>query len=185
MLIFKLSSEYAYWVLLTHDIITYSADFSLAKYINGLICCSILFIFIKHDLRKPSSFMLYFKVLFEIVPLTIIYALANESALYYNCICLAFLFCEFLVRYQWKDINKEIHLKKIIITLIICLLLYLIVYILKYNGLPKLTALNIYNVYEIRKDFKINKYMGYILRVVMAVFIPLIIAKYICKKIGK
>ena len=186
MLLFKCALEYGYWNLLSIDKITYTFDFNYAKYINGFICCTILFWGIEHEKKKVSSFFLYMIFLLQIIPITVIYSLGNDNALYYNCVCFGFLICEFLVSVSIVEKRNIVikDLSNIVYVGLVFLLVILVFNIIKTNGKPSLTALNIYAVYELRSSgaFSINKYLGYILNWSVTVILPLIISKKLVEK---
>lgn len=181
MLIFKISMEVGFWFILCQDKVMYTADFNIYKYINGMIWCTIIFLSINHEIKRVSTFFLYFKYIFEIIPITIIFALSNESYIYYNVVCLAFLICVLIVsklNIKCFKINTKYSSYIIEKTMIVTVIVLLIYTFLK-NGLPTITALNIYDVYDLRSSgqFKISKYMGYILSWTVCVILPFFTAK--------
>lgn len=186
MLLFKASLDVSYWVELSKDTVTYSKDFSLAKYMIGLLWCFILFFGIRHTERKASSFLLYLMFLFQIVPITTIYSLGNDSSEYYNILCLSFLLCELIVGYVGERdlLIRNLFISRVMCLSFACLACLLLAVVVVKNGLPSLIALDIYKVYELRRSgsFQLGKYMNYILTWTTKVFLPTAIAVCLVKK---
>lgn len=186
MTAYKLATEWGYFFILSGDAVTYPIDFNVWKYINGWLWCVILFLGIRHERKKASVFMLYMLYISQIIPITCVYALANDSAVYYNLTCLAVLSGELLSgwtsskeRLHWNGIYSKILMGSFVIALAIMLFS-----IFKRNGLPSLTALDIYKVYELRREgvFQIGKYGNYMLSWMLGVIIPFLIAVSIEKR---
>ncbi len=182
VIVYKLATEWGYCYILSINQVTYPLDFNVWKYINGWLWCLILFFCIRHEKRKASVFMLYLLYVSQIVPITCVYALANDSAVYYNLTCFAVLNAELLL--GWTDDNVYLRRRRnwssyMVWGFNIVLLLLLLLIFLK-NGQPTLIALDIYKVYELRGSgiFKLNKYENYLLSWMTGMIIPFLIAKY-------
>ena len=187
MLLFKIACDLGYCKLLILDTATYKYDVNLIKYVNSMFWCIILFLGIRHDKRKVSTFMLYLVYLTQIIPISTIYAFSNGSAEYYNILCISFAFCELYISLMKRD-SVDIKRNPIVsfaMTVIFYLVtIFLLVYIYRANGAPSLIALDIYDVYELRSSglFYVSKYMSYVLRWVVASILPFLIAQKICDK---
>ena len=184
-IIFKITLEVGYWILVSKDHNTYIADFSILKYLVGTAWCAMLFFGISHQEKKVSSFFLYFIYLTQIIPITIIYALGNQDSIYYNVVCIAFFVCENIVGINRKKETFRPRNKTISTLMMICFfsaVVILIISIFIENGFPTLAAMDIYDVYAVRDNFQLNKYMNYILSMVTAAVIPILITKYIIEK---
>lgn len=188
MLIFKFGMEYSYMVYLHKSPQIYPLDVNPVKYIYGLVWLTVLFFFLNDGRKKVSAFMLQFFYALQMVPLTVIYSLQNESTIYYSVICFSVLLCELLVGNS-KDICLQINLekkftKKSIITFffLICFLFILNVY--RTNGLPTLKALDLYAVYELRSSglYRISKYGHYLQDMIIKVLIPILLTRFLLKK---
>lgn len=187
MILFKFASDLGYYKILSLDKTTYKLDFNLLKYINGILWCVVLFCAIRHKRRKVSTFMLYLVFLLQIIPITTIYSLGNDNPVYYNTLCFAFFLCELIVGWwpsNCKSVKRYSVSAKIILIGIVSLLLFLLVYIIIKNGLPTLMALNIYDVYELRRSdrFHIDKYMGYLMEWLVIPMLPFLLALSLSKK---
>lgn len=186
LLLSKLAMEYAYIKVLTIDKVTYPLAVNVIKYIYGIICLSIIFFLIPHGEKRPSTFLMYFFIVLNIIPMTIIYALQDESTIYYTCICIGIMLCEVLVR-KIKPIYIDIKIRyidKIFVALFIFLLVFFLLYVYRHNGLPSLIALNLYDVYELRSSgaYQLSKYMRYIQSLLTSVIIPILLAVFMTKK---
>lgn len=188
MLVFKAGMEYGYTVYLHNSPQIYPLDINMAKYLYGLIWLTVLFIFKSNGEEKVSAFILHFFYVFQMVPITIIYSLQNENTLFYNTICFSVLICELVVN-RTSDICLQFNLSKkadkkwiIAFFLIVCSLFLLNVY--KRNGLPTLTALDLYAVYELRSSglYQISKYGHYMQDIVVKVLIPILISRFLINK---
>lgn len=165
-LVYKLTLEIGFWYILQEayrETNVYNFDFSIVKYIYGLVWVLLLFALIKHDERKPSTFFLQLQYMLAIIPITVIFAFSDERVLYYTVVCMAFAFSEVLIFFF-----KDIRLPQINITskllIIGFYLITCIVYIdmIIHNGMFTLEALDIYKVYEVREKFELNKYVWYL-----------------------
>jgi len=187
MLIYKFATDIAYWYVLTVvDAVTYTADFNLFKYIAGIIVCIILFFGIDFKGKKASTFLLYLVFLLQIIPITTIYSMANDSTAYYFATCTSFFACEILVAHTnaKKLLKRKLLVSQLMLFAFAFFTALLFVAVIKGNGLPGLTALNIYKVYEMRAagTFQISKYMNYILTWATGAFLPIFLAKSILDK---
>lgn len=186
MLAYKFSMDLGYVYLSGLDSKTYPLSFNPLKYAAGLVWCVVFFLNVRHTERKASSFCLYFTFLFQIVPISSIYALKNESSIYYHTLCISFFLCELTVACIEE---RPLFRRNLIIshTMTLCFAVaatLVIIYIILKNGAPNLSLLNIYSVYDYRNSgaFKISKYMSYLMSWTMKVFLPCGMAWAISKK---
>lgn len=186
MIAYKLATECGYYYILSVNKVTYPVDFNVWKYLNGWIWCIILFLGIRHEKNKASVFMLYLLYVSQVIPITCVYAMANDSALYYNIICFAILNAELILGWTGNNVcvkRKRDWSKCMVYSFLLVLLMLLFIIWMK-NGMPTLIALNIYKVYELRGSgiFQINKYGRYLLDWMTGVIIPFLTAKYMDEK---
>ncbi len=183
--LYKLALDFAYWKITSVDTAIYQFDFNALKYINGWVGCIIIFLCIPHKKNYASTCFLYFKFLLEIIPITVLYGMANENHIFYNILIASFsavaivVNCKkFVIQTTKKSANKLIILICVIVVISLCINLY------RRNGWPTTLALNFDNVYELRGSgiFKISKYALYILRYAIFVMIPFLLTNALCKK---
>jgi len=181
MLIYKFSMDLGYLYLVRVFFYDYTLNFNPLKYAVGLLWCVLLFALIRHTEHRVSSFFLYFVFLFQIVPISTVYALNDASTAYYNVLCLSFLLCELAVGYTGERplLRRAFPVSRIMTLCYAAAAVLLVAYVVAKNGAPHLSLLNIYTVYEYRRSgvFQINKYMHYLLDWTTKVFFPLGIAK--------
>lgn len=165
ILVYKVTLELGFWYLLQKtyaDANVYQFEFNCTKYLLGMFWCILLFFMINHEERKPSTFFLQMQYVIAVIPITVIFAFSNENVIYYMVLCFAFAIAEILIR-----LVKSIRLPQSeMMTKILIISFYLItaiVYfdIIRENGMFSLEAVNIYDVYAVRSDFELNKYVGY------------------------
>lgn len=186
-LLYKVILEVSFWKVLTVDYPFYVFDFDLIKYLNGLFWVSLILTQIRYDNAVPSTFFLYFLIVLQIIPITIIYAqTAGMSPVYYNFLCTGFLICELLlgkakIKVSYLRIKRLTHY---ILPTFFIISVIIIIKIIYSNGMPSMMALNIYDVYELRRSgtFKIGKYTGYLLNSVATVCLPILMIKAINSK---
>lgn len=177
--IYKIAIDFGYDNLL-EDSLQYPHSFNLWHYIWGWICCLILFFGIRHELKKASTFFLYLVFLTNIIPITTIYAYANENSLFYSLTCAAFLLCEYLV--GWVQISNiprfSARVGKITVVTCVAAIFLMLGILYRNNGMPTLIALNIYDVYELRRSgwLQIGKFANYLFAICNQVFVPMAIA---------
>ena len=190
IVLLKVSLDYKYYSWLsTLEINVYTRDFNLIKYLNGIIWLIIIFVAINHKQRNVSTFLITLVYIMQIIPITTIYAFGNKEALCYNGIWFSFFLrilvvnnIDFGVKKKLLEPNLKYSRFIEILMMLMCFLIF--AYIVKKNGLPTLTALNIYNVYDLRASgaFSLGKYPGYVLSWVTNVIIPFFATKYILEK---
>lgn len=188
--IIKIAIEYVYY---TYNINgtspEYVVDVNAFKYLYGMCWLTVLFFGIRHDKRLPSTFIMQFFLVMQVIPLTVIYAFQNENTLYYTVVCMALFMAETVLA-MCKRCTPYFFRMKINWWIIgsIAMIIALVVYIYINNGLPTLMALNFDNVYKLRESgiYKIGKYTAYLQDIVTKVVIPVSLAgavsqrKYIC-----
>ncbi len=150
------------------------------KLIYGWMWLTGLFFMIEHGKEKASAFLLHFFFVLQMIPITVIYALKDENTVFYTAICISVLICEMMVRFmpvKMRDFQYVVSCNKCIIAVFIGLLVLFIVQTYRNNGLPTLTALNIYDVYELRRSglYHISKYGGYLQTALIKVIIPILL----------
>lgn len=183
MLLYKFSMDLGYLYLTKVFSSTFAMRFNPLKYAQSLICCVVLFTFIRHAEYKASSFFLYFIFLFQIVPISTVYAMGDYQASYYTLLCLSFFLCELVVGYigERPIFRRNFPVSRAMTLCYTAGALVLILYVVAKNGAPNLSLLNIYSVYEYRSSgaFQAGKYMKYLLSWTISVFLPFGIAKAI------
>ncbi len=175
MLLFKLSCDLGYVRLLRKDPLMYPMNFNLTKFIAGIVCCIVLYFLIDHNERKASSFLLYVFFLLQIVPITTIYAFADENSVYYFTLCAAVLICELLVRFG--DPKERVERDQITSVLMLLLFAGMTAFTLyrmiRLYGRPNAAALDLFGVYSIRENApSLGKLLSYLFKWTTAALLP-------------
>lgn len=162
---YKITLELGFWYLLQinyADLNVYQFDFNIVKYIIGMFWCILLFFLINHEARKPSTFFMQMQYVIAFIPITVIFAFSDENIIYYTVLCFAFAVAEMLIM-SVKTIKLP-QIEALTPILVICFyIITIIVYldIIIENGMFTLDAINIYDIYSVRGEFHLNKYVGY------------------------
>ncbi len=181
MLVYKFSVDLGYLYLNGLNAGNYPLSFDPLKYALGVVCCVLLFAPIRHTERRASSFLLYLVFLLQIVPISTVYALSDESTACYAVLCLSFLLCELFVGYTGERplLRRTFPVSRTMTLCYAAAAVLLVAYVVVKNGAPHLSLLNIYTVYEYRDSgaFQTSKYMQYMLDWTTKVFLPFGVAK--------
>ena len=158
---------------------------NMMKLLYGLICCTIIYFSINHDKKKVSGLLLEAIYYFQIIPITVVFWMKNENFLVYTIICIGMLLCEVIVACKSgaNEINfktKFDYWKYVLWGMVIIFMLYRL---LKY-GIPSLSALNLYSVYDLRRSgiYDLSKYWGYLQSIIINVCIPVLLTRCYIKK---
>lgn len=185
---YKFILDIGFVTVLSKVDMSYPMDFNIFKYIIGIIFVMLIFVCIDHKEKLISNFAFELHLYIGIIPLSVIYAFCNESTVYFVSTCCAFILV--IICFNLKSyvaVDNLIRIKDIKYIVFICFTLVVsivFIYIIINNGLPTLTALNIYDVYELRREnsFIQNKYIGYLYQWIIYIIIPFIIAYCLVKK---
>lgn len=178
-MIYKLGLEYGYWYVLRPYFIQtneYVFEFDLVKYILSFAIILLLFFLIDHDDGKVSTFFIDMHYVLAIIPLTVIYAFGDKDTMYYISVCICYLFAIILLRVKFGlQFPNSGTLSTCIIFMFVIITIVVYFDMILENGIPSLKVLNIFEVYNYRADFKINKYIGYMYRWQIMVINPFMI----------
>lgn len=181
LLLYMLSCFLGLWFVLCEAYpVAFPKNFSFFKLINSFFWVCILFFVIPHKKKKSSVFFLYLTFLIQIIPMATIYTVCGGRFSYFNFVCIGFFGCIILVKkvhVNTKIIPINIS-KKTSLILLTSGVIGLLASVFITNRLPSLSAINIYNVYEIRESgaFNIGKYSMYFLSMVITIIIPFLVA---------
>lgn len=182
----KFLFDYGFVKLVAFDIGTYHPCFVFSKYVIGWVFCLLLFFPINLENRKVSSFFLAMILVLQLLPITTIYAFCDGDSFFYYELCMSFLLCEIIVRYAQFDDDSFIRNKNYSNLFVFGLFIIAAIsfaYMVSVNGVPSLTALNIYNVYSLRSSSPaINKIVGYTIEWTMFVIMPIALSWSIQRK---
>ena len=184
---YKLAIDIGFRIILTNLYPIYSLNFNVYKYVLGWFCSIIIYILIEHKQKRVSTFFIYLIYLLQFIPITTIFGYKNESTIYYLFLFFGFVMCIFLVNHTHppKLIKSSVNLSRIMMFAGALLSVLFMTIVFRKNGLPSLTALNLYDVYELRRgtSFQLGHYTNeFIFPFVISVYLPILIAKTIHDK---
>lgn len=187
MAIYKIAIDLGYKIILVERYSIYTEEFNFWKYMVGCLFCVMIFLTIKHERKKASTFFLYLIFLLQIIPITTIFAFKNEAWGYYCILLMCFWLCIFLVNYTApiRKISSSFYFSKIMVGISIALVIFVLGAIILKNGAPSLIALDLFDVYELRGSgsFKLGGYLqSFLLPIVIGVILPVAVAKTINDK---
>lgn len=186
VMVYKFTLEIGFWYLLKgayERLPVYRFNFSGINFILGSACVIVIFFFLDYNNERPSMFFLKLHYLIAIVPMSVIAAFSSESLSYYFLTVLSFVLAVLIV-----ELGGKIKIPSVTITtkliIIIFYIITVIVYlgIIKENGMFTLEAVNIYKVYDVRNQFEINKYIGYMFSWQYTVINPFFIIRFLQNK---
>lgn len=153
----------------------FDVNYNLIKTVFSYLIIVIVFVL---NEKINSNFVKFYNKLFIIlmlVPISIIYSVRDFSTFVYLMFIIEFfimvygyrLLCKINFRKYIEKVDFRKYIKKINITNVTYYIFWLItIFVIaccfKYNGFPKLTALNLYNVYNVREQFYLPKYVQYL-----------------------
>ncbi len=167
----------------------YSFDFTLWKYIIGWLTTLILIYILPRQYEKTSVFFLHVIFAISQIPFASMFAYGKTSLLYFMAISTLFAITEcilnFKIEFTKLDGDSKIKLPSFSKLLVICFVASTIityVFVVLQNGLFTFDAFNLEKTYEIRANFKLNKYIGYIYYWQYIVINPFMIVRGIERK---
>ena len=175
MFLFKLACDLGYVLLLRSYTIMFPLNFNLTKFITGIVCCIVLYFLIDHSERKASSFLLYVFFLLQIVPITTVYAFADESSVFYFTLCAAVLLCELLVRFgdSKEIVERDQAASVLMLVLFAGMTLFTLYRMIRLYGRPDTAALDLFGVYSIRENApSLGKLLNYLFKWTTAALLP-------------
>lgn len=184
--VYKLFIEVGFWFLtqpVYEGLKRYHFEFDLFKWTIGTLGCLVLFLVLKHKERTPSIFFLQLMYLVMIVPMAVILGLGDGNIIFFILTCIGFIYAEFIVQSCNITINlANKYLSRLLIAGLWLSLIVVIIGIVAKNGMFTFEAINIYNVYNVRGRFQLNKYIWYMFTWQYSVIVPFFIVKYLDKK---
>ena len=100
-MIYKIGLEFGYWYILRRyyaDSVEYVFEFNIFKYILGFLIILFIFILIRHNDGRVSTFYLELHYVLAIIPITVVYAFGNKETLYYLGVCIGYILAIIIVQ---------------------------------------------------------------------------------------
>lgn len=150
--------------------------FSWFRMLFGAAWCTLAVYLIPENNHRASTFFLYLLLWLSVTPLSAVYAVCGGGLMFYCFACGGFMLCIIVVRLHRTRATEAPALFKNRWIVFGCVAVSLFVLISIYinNGLPTLTALDIYAVYELRSSdtLQMSKYIGYLLPICISALLP-------------
>ncbi|WP_326907833.1 hypothetical protein [Sedimentibacter sp. MB31-C6] len=179
LLIYKFILDFVY-VNFINKVYVYSnftIDFNNLKYMYSFILFFLIYIMLPKNNKKVSSIIILLHFMLMILPMFTIYAMKNESTIFLNMVCFCFAIeCFFVRKLPLIKVYKTKQSKYIFYAIVAVLSVYVYSSMIVANGIPSLDALNLTNVYNIRKNVNYPFLMNYLVTWQAKVINPMMIA---------
>jgi hypothetical protein len=166
LILFKAVLDLSY-IIFVNKLYAYSGFYlhlNFYKLIESWMLLWFVFIFLPHQQEKISAIGLQLLFLLMIVPILSLYGLLNGPRIY-----VYFIILSFSLTIVCTKIFPSIKITKIkgsglfLFLLLTLFIAFIYIYIIHIRGIPNLKALNLYKVYEIRKEAPHGVFlMGYL-----------------------
>ena len=201
-MIFKIIMDWSYLYLSNS---AFSYEYVLA--VDSLkLLISYMIVFVQSWLttrcKKESAFLFRLIIFFTMIPLSTVYAMRDESNIYYLLTMVTFMIVEALlfksnIRFDVGNRNsqikgiyienisysaKESQISRVVNAGVMLISLLTLLLMFRNNGLPRLDTLFLDNVYSLRATYTTTKYLGYLTSLTTYVLVPFGVASSICKK---
>ncbi len=188
MLIYKIMLDCAYPLFVPYyEYVLHTLNPNIIKLVESYLAFFILLAIIPKTANKFSYFANNIIFMLTILPMLSRYALNNEPRIYMMITLLAFAAQTLLIRHLPDFRIPSIRgIYKFAILFCIILIGYTFLMLCINNGLPSLTALNYFDVYEVRESFKGFPLSEYAISAVGNAILPFLIAiSFVQKKYTK
>ena len=195
--IYKIILDFAFIIFIQQYVIEpYKTDFNIYKYILGYIIMFVLLNIINKIKTDFNRFFIKIFYLLMFIPITTVYGAKNYSTISYILFFIEFLLIVITIvlmerlfkgnkgKKEQKE-KKEKFLKitsKIIYYGFLLNTLIVIIACIYYNGLPTLKAFNLQEVYEVRENFYLPKYINYLYTFEIKFILNFLLVLYMHKK---
>lgn len=159
-------------------------DFNILKFIVSNVYLGIIFLIMPKKSEKPSHIFLQLHLLIMIIPILSLYGMQNKPSSYTGMIVFMFILQTFIIRNSKRiRLLKIKHSKQILLVIITGISFFVYFSMLRANGLPSLSTLNFWNVYDVRWNVKYPFLMNYLVHWQAKVINPFLITlSYLNKK---
>lgn len=178
LILYKLLLDLSYIVFIhkNYEYMGFILDLNLYKYVFSLFIFVVIYYMLPKDNDKPSSIFLQLHFIIMIIPMFTIYALMNESNVFFILSMIIFS-VQYIILKLIPNI-KIVRIKEskyILYILLIGITFFVYFSMIKANGIS-LRALNILNVYDIRDGVSYPFLMTYLVTWQAKVINPFLIA---------
>lgn len=187
LLLFKFMLERLYitFVYPSFAYMGYGLDISPAKTIESYILLAVLVFITPRGDSRLSHIFLNMQLSLMIVPMLSYYGLNNGSRVFMYVVCFSYVIQVFLLKPQMNPQQvffRGSTTQRLIEYLLFFIVIITIVLSVVYNGLPGLDALRLSDVYEIRADIVLPRFLSYLSTWTAKILLPFLIAFSLVRK---
>ncbi|WP_158232221.1 hypothetical protein [Sporosarcina sp. P20a] len=164
---YKLLLDYAYlnYVSELYQYTGFIKDFNLIKFVESCVLLIPIYIFFryKNKTTNSSNIILMIFILSIIIPTSVLYGMEGTSRQFYYFTLIGFSITILLSKIPALNLKKATNIssKKLNNMLIFCTLIVAGL-LIAYEGYPTLKAFDLSNVYEIRRNVNLPKFLSYL-----------------------
>lgn len=167
----------------------FSLNFNFFKCVISYICLICLCLVLESK-KRVTTFPFEIIIFFTITPFSSVFCMANQSFLFFFLVCFTFFLVVLFstkIDFSTSKTNEQLQAipqgriialgKPNIISSIasffcVAISISAAVWMLILNGIPKLSSLNLNNVYYLRNSFQSTKYLSYLVSLITTVVVP-------------
>lgn len=174
LILYKLLVDFSYAAIIQTNYNEYhqfDTSFHLLKFLFAFLCLFIIYALNNKMLKSIPKLMVKLFIVLMYIPICTIYACKDESSIFFLLTTISFLIFILiggsLIRTDPLDVNGKASVFMRYATNIMyygffAITVLLVFSCLFYNGIPKLTALNLRDVYIVRENFYLPRYLYYL-----------------------
>ena len=183
--IYKIILDYVY-VSFIYKVFGYSGfslDFSPVKFLISIFYFILVYLVLPKDADKPSSIFLQLHFIIMIIPMLTYYSFTNDAGIFMLLNIIFFsMQCIVLRVIPNVKIAKIKGSQKALKWIIVPISFFVYISMIRANGMPSLKALNVLNVYDIRRHVKYPFLMGYLVNWQAKIINPFLITIFYAEK---
>ncbi|MGE7810364.1 hypothetical protein [Lysinibacillus capsici] len=160
-----LDISYIFYVSEMYSYQGFIADYNTYKIIFGTIVIIMIFLLFRLNNEEKSigNIIIIILITLIIVPTSVLYGVEDTPTLFYIIVNLGFIFTIMISRFPAiKIIDVDIISQKLLVKMVTLFMLVVLVSLIGLGGMPSFEALNLNNVYEIRRSSEIPRILSYL-----------------------
>lgn len=182
--LYKMMSDLCYYFFSTvYNYYSLTYNLNTLKLVETYFWFIVIIILMPKKINKFSHFANLMILIFTIIPMWTRYGFNDESWIYMFITNLAFILQIIIINYKKRFFIPSIkHSYQIICAISFLISVYVFGMFFIKLGLPSLTALNYFSVYEIRKELPSFPFSTYLITTLGSVLFPFYIAIFFSKR---
>ncbi len=187
LLLFKILLEinYVYFIYPVFSYIKFILDINFIKMLESYLFFIIGFLVLPFDDKKISNSLLFILFIFNFIPLSSYYFLTNNHRIYMYGVFSAYILLALLIyilKFKIKKYEIKVKIRLNYNYILLVLIIIFILYSLKNISKINLEVFLNKNIYEIRRNLKLNGIIGYLTPWFGNIIIPTFILKNFLEK---